>query len=828
MDRKTPHRLARQGWLAVVMLLATLALCCSACGGTSETASPAGEEAGDEAELPPAPPDEHYEGPVTGEPELRVVKEDPFESDHHSIFEGRIKKGQLLNPRLRRHGLSPRQALELVDTLRPLINLDRRVRPGDKYRLALNDEGDVIAFDYRSRRNGEFFVRRQGQSLKVARSEPPELILSLPPEVPSDEAPAGQPRDPGPGSPLVVLEEEAPTDPEVPAEDEEHPDEQTLAAVKVDELDPDEESQRDEGQAPGQGDEAEPTAGQSEQDPEAPSEGEPSAGEGEALAQGRAPEPSAGEGAPPEVEGQNDAQAEAEAEPSTDGGQQGAPEAQAEAPAGGDDQEGQAVAAQDDGEKAGAAEPVAEAQPRRPLTAQEKARQAWEEARRRRVEADAARRLAAEERRKAHEARIAARRAAQAKARREAEEARKARERKARERREEARERAAVAEAERKRREEQRVSEEVELPKNPVGLVKAYYDADNAAERRVIAKRLQRKAGVRGTRRALVRAFKARKQPSGLHFKTMEADGRSDHYAIYVPRRYTPDRAWPLHISLHGGGGNGPATCQRRWGKRWPKDFILVCPTTPGGRWWSPQGEAMALAVYRRVLRDYRIHTDRVTVGGLSNGGTGTLHLATKYPWLWAAVVPRCSARFAHEEWYANMRDMPAFLIHGARDQQIVPSNSQWIVQHLSSLGNKPRYIEVEGGGHDFFSHLNPEVEKWFLPKKRKAKRSFFYERVRGPDPTLIHWLVAQGAGDIEASMKVKGNTTVVRLTTERDPRRLKVYFPNGTLSRNARILLNGKVVFSGRLPVSARHVLESFAASGDLRRVYSGAVTIR
>ena len=33
--------------------------------------------------------------------------------------------------------------------------------------------------------------------------------------------------------------------------------------------------------------------------------------------------------------------------------------------------------------------------------------------------------------------------------------------------------------------------------------------------------------------------------------------GSRGGYSLYVPEFYTPDRAWPLVMALHGGSGNG-------------------------------------------------------------------------------------------------------------------------------------------------------------------------------------------------------------------------------------------------------------------------------
>ena len=64
--------------------------------------------------------------------------------------------------------------------------------------------------------------------------------------------------------------------------------------------------------------------------------------------------------------------------------------------------------------------------------------------------------------------------------------------------------------------------------------------------------------------------------------------GSRGGFSLYVPEYYTPDRAWPLVMALHGGSGNG-----RGFLWSWLRDArshgaILVAPTatrrskTPG------------------------------------------------------------------------------------------------------------------------------------------------------------------------------------------------------------------------------------------------------
>ncbi len=61
--------------------------------------------------------------------------------------------------------------------------------------------------------------------------------------------------------------------------------------------------------------------------------------------------------------------------------------------------------------------------------------------------------------------------------------------------------------------------------------------------------------------------------------------GSRGGFSLYVPEYYTPDRAWPLVMAMHGGSGNG-----RNFLWSWLRDArsfgaILVAPTATGPTW---------------------------------------------------------------------------------------------------------------------------------------------------------------------------------------------------------------------------------------------------
>ena len=88
--------------------------------------------------------------------------------------------------------------------------------------------------------------------------------------------------------------------------------------------------------------------------------------------------------------------------------------------------------------------------------------------------------------------------------------------------------------------------------------------------------------------------IKTGEQATGFIRKTMDIDGETRGYVVYVPDGYTPAREWPLIVFLHGAGERG----DEGWSQtdvgigtpmRWhPKRFqcVVLMPQCPKNRGW--------------------------------------------------------------------------------------------------------------------------------------------------------------------------------------------------------------------------------------------------
>jgi poly(3-hydroxybutyrate) depolymerase len=365
----------------------------------------------------------------------------------------------------------------------------------------------------------------------------------------------------------------------------------------------------------------------------------------------------------------------------------------------------------------------------------------------------------------------------------------------------------------------------------------AAYLQETREARAARVERLSRERSVSEVLRAIeARHLNRPDRRRGLHKRTVRVGDVVANYVVVAPRDYDPKRRWPVHISLHGGGK--PARYNERtcwdhdWGRRPQRDLLLVCPTTPTGKWWLPSGDAMVMAVYQEVLKEWRVDLDRVSIGGMSNGGTGSWHMAMKYPWLWSGVVPRCAGEIRDDGFVENIAKLPTYMIHGTRDSLIPVESSRAMVERLSRAGNEARLTEITGGGHRFFSRQNRKVRAWLGERQRSLPHSFTYQTLPDSDqnpPGLVYWIHAPGAQSIQAHMVRESIGLRVNLTGTKLPKRTTVYIPEALVSPGEilRVFRGGERVHEGPMTRSIERVLESYRLSGDPGRTYTVGVTL-
>ena len=195
--------------------------------------------------------------------------------------------------------------------------------------------------------------------------------------------------------------------------------------------------------------------------------------------------------------------------------------------------------------------------------------------------------------------------------------------------------------------------------------------------------------------------------------------GSRGGFSLYVPEYYTPDRAWPLVMALHGGSGNG-----RGFLWSWLRDArshgaILVAPTATGkhlgldGRGHRHR-EPRPHSRCRAQPLEHR--SGKMLLTGMSDGGTFCyvtgLESASPFTHLApvAATFHPLMAEMADAE---RLRGLPVYLVHGRLDWMFPVQVARQTRDALSAAGADVTYREIDDLSHCYPREMNAAILNW-------------------------------------------------------------------------------------------------------------------
>ena len=176
-------------------------------------------------------------------------------------------------------------------------------------------------------------------------------------------------------------------------------------------------------------------------------------------------------------------------------------------------------------------------------------------------------------------------------------------------------------------------------------------------------------------------------------------DGKELTYGYYAPK----GRKLPLVIWLHGAGEGGKdpsiaflgnkasALLSDEFQQAMGGAAYVLLPQTPtfwlqyneAGDWGNNPGVP---SVYTQTLKELidafvaehpQIDTNRILIGGCSNGGYMTVNMAIQYPGYFAAAYPICEAykdSGITEEQLATLKELPMWFVYAENDTTVDPT----------------------------------------------------------------------------------------------------------------------------------------------------------
>ncbi|THI92279.1 MAG: hypothetical protein CAF41_000225 [Nitrospira sp. CG24A] len=337
-------------------------------------------------------------------------------------------------------------------------------------------------------------------------------------------------------------------------------------------------------------------------------------------------------------------------------------------------------------------------------------------------------------------------------------------------------------------------------------------------------------------------------QPIGtIPDERINVQGRANHLALSVPLTYQPTKSYGLVVCLHGAGFTGEAYLER-WQARLGEDYVLACPTTPMGAWFTRSAEELVLATIRSVQRRYHIDPDRVFLTGMSNGGIGAWVIGMHDAPLFAGIAPMASGLDnVLLPFLANLRSTPIYIIHGAKDQVMPVELSRTITNELTRLGYPFVYREHDrehpmAGGHYFPREELPELVTWLNAQRRNPLptsvtvvreashfQPFGWVRIDTTDAiaAFSEDLVSKRDDLIKQREYAKLDASIVtpnRIEVRADRVQRYSLFLNEQLIDSSKpliVLTNGQVSFDGTVTPSLETLLKQARLRQDSRQLF-------
>ena len=214
--------------------------------------------------------------------------------------------------------------------------------------------------------------------------------------------------------------------------------------------------------------------------------------------------------------------------------------------------------------------------------------------------------------------------------------------------------------------------------------------------------------------------------------REIKVDNENYTYQLYLPPQIQSKEDLPLMVFLHGirergEGGyiNGMfSTIIKQYLKEIPA-IIMFPQCRPNVYWTNPNMDKMVTHQIEAVSSEFSIDKKRQYLIGVSMGGYGVWHFASRYPKDFAALVSICGGsplkngdRFSPIA--RKISKTPAWLFHGSEDNVVQVSESRNLAAAIRKNDGRVKYTEYEGVGHNVYLNALGEKElmPWILSQK--------------------------------------------------------------------------------------------------------------
>ena len=179
-------------------------------------------------------------------------------------------------------------------------------------------------------------------------------------------------------------------------------------------------------------------------------------------------------------------------------------------------------------------------------------------------------------------------------------------------------------------------------------------------------------------------------------------------YWLYTPEN--PTENMPLIVYLHGASGRGEDLDLVLADEDFPKylqsgelgdvqAYVLIPQLPSGLRSWSDISDSL-YSLIQKIVSDFSIDIENISLAGFSMGGTGVWELAVEYPDLFARIAPLAGSARGVLEYASLLKEIPVRAFVGADDTVITPNSSKQMVAKLQNAGADAQITVLDGADH--------------------------------------------------------------------------------------------------------------------------------
>ena len=381
--------------------------------------------------------------------------------------------------------------------------------------------------------------------------------------------------------------------------------------------------------------------------------------------------------------------------------------------------------------------------------------------------------------------------------------------------------------------------------------VQAFWDAPDMEKRQALAAQIVASGAEFETVLDLLQAgrpYSADVETGIVVRSRRNADGREHLYALIVPESYDPGWRYPVRFFLHGGVARPPWKENERWWERSRRlageELILVLPTAwAESRWWQAGQVENLAAILDELKADYNVDENRISLWGVSDGGTGAYFFGFNAPTPWASLLPLISspAVLANPAtgadgslFVTNLVNTPLYIVNTEFDPLYAAAGERPYIEQFRQAGAEVVFRAKAGYGHN--------VDWW--PEEAAHMERFVEEHERDPLPDRLVWetdrtdrynraywlIVTELGGRGEpggVTVERQGQVIQVRASDVRGYT-LLISPDEFDLSRSIRIVTNGQVSFDGIVQPSVGTLLDWAARDNDRTMLFAAEIEVQ